>query len=420
MIYKHVVEDAKRCLQCHSPLCSTGCPVATSIREVISLFLASDIQEAGRILFENNPLSLVCSYVCHQENQCEGHCIQGRKGMPVHISAIERYISDFYLSTYQPRRSTKERGKVAVIGGGPSGITIAFILASRNFGVTLYEGNDSLGGMLRYGIPEFRLPKSIIDRLAEKLLDSGVYIRPNTTIGSNLSVDDLFRDGFDAVFLGTGVWKPRQLHVVGESLGNVHYAIEYLRNPDAYRLGNSVSVIGAGNVAMDVARTAVRHGSRQVTVYARSDASSITAYDSSLEYAKIDGVTIELFKAVVEITEQGAIFIDTEVVTDAEGKKKTVPIAGTESLEPSDSIILAIGQGPRSVIVSSTKGIDLKASGLVDVDEWGHTTRAGVFAGGDVVTGAKTVVEAVRISKQVADAIDAYVTALKQNNSSDA
>ncbi|MDR0532008.1 MAG: NAD(P)-dependent oxidoreductase [Oscillospiraceae bacterium] len=410
---KHIIDDAKRCLQCKNPQCAQGCPIGTPVRDAIALLLGGSLEQAGALLFANNPLSLVCSHVCHQENQCEGHCVLGRKGMPVFISAIEKYISDFYLNIYRPTPSTGEAGRVAIIGSGPAGITIAFYLAQRNYAVTIYESHDRIGGVLRYGIPEFRLPKTVIDRLGEALLQTGVTIRPNTTIGMNLIIDDLFRDGFDAVFMGTGVWRPNRLNIKGESLGHVHYAIDYLKNPGVYRLGQRLIVIGAGNVAVDVARTAVRHGCRGVRLFCHLDASGVTARPHEMEYAKIDGITLVLRKAPIEITEEGVVFADTELQADGEGNPRAVPIPGTEALEPCSSVIIAISQGPRSVIVSSTTGIDVKENGLVAVDTCGHTTRPGVFAGGDVVTGAKTVVEAVQVSRRVAAAIDEYVQETK-------
>lgn len=408
---KHVIDDAKRCLQCKRPMCSEGCPVNTPIRDAIKLLLESRISEAGSLLFENNPLSLVCCHVCPQENQCEGHCVMGRKGMPVQISAIEQYISDYYLNIYKPEQIplSERKAKIAIIGSGPAGFTIAFMLVRRGYDITIYEGNDKTGGIMRYGIPEFRLPKQVIDRLTKKLLDSGVKIRPNTTIGASLSIDDLFRDGFKAVFMGTGVWRPRKLNIRGESLGHVHYAIEYLRNPDVYNLGRRLAIIGAGNVAMDVARTAFRHGCEEVTVICNMDESAITAREIEIEYAKIDGADILTNKSAVEITDEGVILADSEIV--GEGVERYArPVSGTETLFAADSVIIAISQGPRAVIVSSTKGIEIKDSGLVAVDDCGRTTREGVFASGDVVTGAKTVVEAVKVSKRVADAIDEYVT----------
>ncbi|MCL2675475.1 MAG: NAD(P)-dependent oxidoreductase [Firmicutes bacterium] len=409
---KHIIEDAKRCLQCKTPKCSKGCPIHTPINEAIGLLLAGKLPEAGRLLFDNNPLSLVCSHICPQENQCEGHCVLGRNGSPVFISAIEKYISDFYVNYYKPEKSAKTAGKVAIIGSGPAGLTIAFVLARKDYDVTVYEGNDQPGGILRYGIPEFRLPKTVVDRLVGVLKNMGVKIRPNTAIGTNLTVDDLFRDGFSAIFLGTGVWRPRKLDIKGESFGHVHFAIEYLKNPEAYNLGERLIVIGAGNTAMDVARTAIRHGCHDVLIVCKTDETGISAREHELQYAKIDGAKLEFCKSAVEITDEGVIFADSEIFADKDGRKKARAISGTEKLIPADSVIIAVSQGPRSVIVSSTKGIDIKESGLVAVDEYGHTSRIGVFAGGDVVTGAKTVVEAVVASRKVADAIDEYIVRL--------
>lgn len=404
---KNVIEEAKRCLKCKNPSCVQGCPVKTPIRDVISMLLESKLAEAGEILFENNPLSLVCSHVCPQENQCEGHCVLGRKGSPVRFSEIERYISDYYLNIYQERPTGKKGEKVAIIGSGPAGITIAFILSRRGYAVTIFEGHDKIGGVLRYGIPEFRLPKTILDRMTDKLVEAGVKIRPNTNIGTNITVDDLFRDGFRAIFMGTGVWRPNKLGIKGESLGHVHFAIEYLRNPAVYRLGKSIAVIGAGNVAMDVARTAIRNGCTEAYILNNMGDEGITARELEVEYAKIDGAKLMNFKAALEITDEGIILADTHfeggtLVADKE----------TAELFPVDSVIVAIGQGPRAAIVSTTEGIDVTARGLVAVDEDGRTSRDGVFASGDVVTGAKTVVEAVKVSRRVADAIDEYVRGL--------
>jgi glutamate synthase (NADPH/NADH) small chain len=410
LLSKHVIDDAKRCLQCNRPLCTAGCPIQTPIKEAIRLLLDNRISEAGKLLFDNNPLSLVCCHVCPQENQCEGHCVMGKKGSPVQISSIEQYISDFYLNIYKPVPSRKDRGKVAIIGSGPAGITIAFLLCQKDYDVTIYEGHDQIGGILRYGIPEFRLPKSILNRLMKTLIDSGVKIRPNTVIGTNLSVDDLIRDGVDAIFMGTGVWRPRKLSIPGESLGHVHFAIDYLKNPDVYGLGERLAVIGAGNVAMDVARTAFRHGCRKVSIICNAGEACVTARAVETEYARIDGSRIIHNKTAVRFVDEGVVLADSVETVNEDGETMIGPVPGTETLFPADSVIVAIGQGPRSVIVSSTTGIEVKDSGLVAVDEYGRTSREGIFASGDVVTGAKTVVEAVKVSRKVVDAIDAYVT----------
>ena len=399
----HVVNEARRCLNCKKPQCREGCPINTPIPDMIQAFLGGRIDEAGEMLFRNNPLSLVCSLVCNHEAQCEGHCVLGRKGQPVHISSIEHYVSSNYFDKLRSCPAQPNGMRAAIIGSGPAGITIAILLAQRGYGVTIFEGKDKIGGVLRYGIPDFRLPKTILDRYKEELAAMGVKIRPNTTIGSTISVDDLFRDGYKAVFIGTGVWKPNALGIKGESLGNVHYAIDYLCNPDVYDLGRRVNIIGAGNAAMDAARTALRKGAEEVTVFARSD--RMAASPVELEYAKIDGVRFENFKAPVELAEEGGIFHD--MIRTADGKLEPVP--GTEKLYPADSTIISISQGPRNVIVTSTGGIDVDGRGLVVTDAAGRTTREGIFASGDVVKGAKTVVEAVRYSKEVADAMDRYM-----------
>ena len=333
----------------------------------------------------------------------------GKKGNPIHISAIEHYISDYYLNVFKPKASSKNRGRVAIIGAGPAGITIAFLLAKKNYDVTIFEGNDQIGGILRYGIPDFRLPKTILDRLTDVLLGIGIKIRPNTIIGSSITIEELFRDSYRAVFIGTGTWRPLRLGIKGESLGHVYFAVEYLHNPDVYRLGKRVLIIGAGNVAMDAARTALRHGSREVFIVCNKGESSIKARELEIEYAKIDGVKFEFNKTAVEFTDEGVIFADSRITADESGRETATPIAGTEQLFPADSVIVAVSQGARSVVLSSTDGIEMQDSGLVVTDDCGRTTREGIFASGDVVTGAKTVVDAVKVSRRVAEAIHEYI-----------
>ena len=234
----HVIDEANRCLQCKKPMCQQGCPIHTSIPVMIKELKEGRLEEAAAMLFENNPMSLVCSLVCNHENQCEGHCVLGRKGQPVHISSIENYISDTCFERIKVECQPRNGKKVAVIGAGPAGITIAIMLTKKGYSVTIFDSRDKIGGVLQYGIPEFRLPKTILQRYKKKLLEIGIKIRPNTTIGGALEIKDLFRDGYESIFIGTGVWRPKTLGVKGESLGNVHFAIDYLANPDAYDLGN--------------------------------------------------------------------------------------------------------------------------------------------------------------------------------------
>ena len=404
-----VLTEARRCLQCKVPLCKKGCPVNTPVNEIVKMLLEGHIEEAGEVLFKNNPLSVVCSLICPHSRQCEGHCVLGKKANPIQVSHIENYISDYYLNLIPTKYEVEKDKKVAIIGSGPAGITIAFILASRGYDITIFEAHDKIGGVMRYGIPEFRLPKEILDKIKEKLINMGIKIRPNTLIGPTITIDDLFRDGYKAVFIGTGVWKPRGLIIKGETLGNVHYAIDYLKNPDVYSLGKKVCIIGAGNVAMDVARTAIRKGSKEVYILFRAGEEHIEADKVEVDYAKLDGVKFLYHTMPLEILDKGIRIVKTEIRKDLDGLD-TVYALEEESLVETDSVIIAIGQGPRTNIVSSTKGINVNNRGLLSTDEYGRTSREGVFASGDVVTGAKTVVEAVRLSKMVADEIDRYVS----------
>lgn len=405
----NVVSEARRCLNCKKPMCREGCPISTYIPKMIEMFINGQIEEAGEMLFDNNPLSVVCSLVCNHENQCQGHCVLGRKGNPVHISSIENYISTTYLERLKFAPVPKNGKMVGIVGSGPAGITIAITLARRGYDVSIFEAKDKIGGVLRYGIPEFRLPKSILEKYKELMLELGIKIRPNATIGGAISIEDIFRDGYDALFIGTGVWKPNSLKIKGESLGNVHYAIAYLINPDEYNLGDNLIIIGAGNAAMDVARTAIRKGVRNVTVFNRGD--KVAASDTEYEYAKIDGVEFEHCKIPVEIKPDGVIFRDSKVNED--GSIEEVP--DTDKFYPSSSVIVSISQGAQDVILSKTKGIDTTKKGLLVTNEYGETTREGIFASGDIVKGAKTVVEAVKYSKLVADAMDEYMQGLDKS-----
>ena len=401
----HVLNEARRCLQCKKPLCRLkGCPVETNIPEMIRLFLAGESEAAGKMLFDNNPLSVVCSLVCDHENQCEGNCIQGRRGAAINIPSIENYISDAYLDKVILNREADKGQKVAIIGAGPAGITIAIKLAERGYDITIFERMDKVGGMMRYGIPAFRLPRMILDRYQVKLRQMGIHFRPNTSIGGAIHLDDLFADGYDAVFIGTGVWRPNRTHCKGESLGNVHFAIDYLQNPEAYDLGDTVAIIGAGNSAIDVARTVVRMGSRHVTIYARRQ--RIAASQRELDYAQVDGIDIQQGMQIKEFTDKGPVFIPR--VYDDEGNlvREEDPV-----LVLADSTIIAISQGPKDKIVSTTTNLDVNDKGLIVVDDGGKTSHEGVFASGDVVAGSKNVVLAVKYSKQVAEAMDEYLTA---------
>jgi len=308
----HVISETKRCLQCKNARCTTSCPVSTPVAEFINLFLDGKIKEAGEMLFKNNPLSIVTSLVCPHSELCEGHCIRGIKSTPIEIGRIEHYVSDYYLNVMDLKPEKELDHRIAIIGSGPAGITIAFLMALKGYKVTIFEAHDKIGGVMRYGIPEFRLPKRILERLKSKLLELGVKIRPNTLIGKVITLDDLFRDGYKSVFIGTGVWKPYKLSIKGETLGNVNFAIDYLKNPEAYDLGCNLVVIGAGNVAMDVARTALRNGVKTATIMYRKTLGEMSASDEEIEAAKMDGVKFEFLKTPIEFTDNGIIYNSVE------------------------------------------------------------------------------------------------------------
>ena len=405
----HAIDEAKRCLNCKKPKCREGCPINTPIPEMIQMFLGGQMTEAAEMVFANNPLSVICSLVCDHEKQCEGHCIKGIKGEPVHISSIENYISDTCFDKMKLEKKPWNGGRIGVVGAGPAGITIAILMACRGYRVTVFEIREKIGGILRYGIPEFRLPKTILDRYYVKMKELGIRFRPNFALGGSTGVQDLLKDGYDAVFIGTGTWRPYRLNIPGETFGNVHYGINYLNNPDVHDLGERVAVIGAGNAAMDVARTAIRKGSQHVTVYSVTEVPA--ASPKEVEYAKIDGVQFEFLQTAVEIKDDGVMICDVEW----DEKGQMIKHEETARFVSADSIIISISQGPQDRIVNRDKELKVDEKGLLKTDEKGETTMKGIFASGDVVTGAKTVVEAVKCSKMIADAMDEYVRQTKPN-----
>ncbi len=405
----NVIAEAKRCLNCKNPLCRKGCPINTPIPLMISEFLNGNIREAGKMLFDNNPLSAVCSLVCNHGNQCQGHCVRGIKGEPVQISTIENFISSNYLDCLEIDKAEPNHIKVAVVGSGPAGITISIKMAQLGYDVTVFESKTQIGGVLRYGIPEFRLPKTIVDRYEKLMRKLGVKIKFNVTIGKAFGVEELFRDGFKAVSIGTGVTWPISLNIKGETLGHVHYGVHYLEKPDVYYLGNSLIIIGAGNVAMDVARTALRRGVRDVKILVRSD--KYSASEEEKEYAEIEGAQFVYNKQPVEITDDGVIFAETK----CDENHNVIEVTDKTELIKADSVMICISQRPSNLILTQTKGLEINEKGLAKINEDGSTSRAGVFASGDVVRGAKTVVEAAETSKRVAFAMDAYLKSLPKD-----
>ena len=397
---QHIINSAQTCLDCKKPKCQTGCPVKTPIADMIRLFLEGNIKEAGEKVFNNNPLSIICSLVCPHEKHCEGHCVLNKKLTPVNVGGIENYISTYYMNYREFDKPIQNGRNIAIIGSGPAGISLAMIMALKGYNVTMYEGNEKIGGVLRFGIPDFRLDKTILDKIEETLVKIGVKIRKNIMIGKNITIDDLQRDGFDAIFIGTGVWAPRKLGIKGESLGNVHFAIDYLKTPKAYDLGKKVVIIGAGNVAMDVARTVIRNGARDVSIMYRKGEADMPAEKIEIAHAKIDGVKFNLHRLPLELTEKGIRYMTTNQEIDR------------ESFEKADSILIAISQTARDLIVKNNTGLNVSETGLLQSDENGVTSRRGVFASGDVVTGARTVVEAVAFSKRVAVSIEEFISKL--------
>ncbi len=404
----NVIAEAKRCLNCKNPLCRKGCPINTPIPLMISSFLNGDMKAAGKMLFDNNPLSAVCSIVCNHGNQCQGHCIRGVKGEPVEISTIENFISSAYLDSAVLDKAEPNGIKVAVVGSGPAGITISIKMAQLGYDVTIFESKSEIGGVLRYGIPEFRLPKTIIDRYETLLRKLGVKIKFNVTIGKAFGVEELFRDGFKAISIGTGVTWPIALNVKGETLGHVHYGVHFLERPDVYELGDSMIVIGAGNVAMDVARTALRRGVKDVKITVRSD--RYTASKEEKEYAEIEGAQFIYNKAPVEITDEGVLFADT--VCDE--NHRVISTSDKTELMKADTVMICVSQRPSNLILTQTEGLEINERGLAKINEDGSTSRPGLFASGDVVRGAKTVVEAAETSKRVAFAMDNYLKNLPE------
>ena len=398
-----IMKEAERCLQCKNPMCQKGCPISTPIPEVIKKFKENEVLDAGKQLFENNPMSVFCAIVCDHQAQCAGHCVLGRKGSPVHFYNIERFVSDSYLDRIRVGKIEKKGVKTAVIGSGPAGLTAAVVLAQNGYDVTIFDDNDHMGGMLRYGIPAFRLPKTIIDRYQKVMEKMDIQFRPNTTFGEALTISNLFRDGYKSVFIGTGVWRPKNLGIEGESLANVHFGISYLANPDAFELGENVAIIGMGNVAMDVARTALRHGAQNVTLYARSK--RIAASEHEMDYAKLDGAQFAFGQAIDKITEEGpvfkvAIFDENDKVTGYKEELNQVK---------ADSTILAVSQAPKNKLINTTEGLEGNERGLLITDDNCMTTCPGVFAAGDVVHGSRTVAEAAEEAKRAAYAMIGYM-----------
>ena len=426
----HVLDEANRCLNCKVPQCQKGCPIQTPIPQVIQLMLSGKLDEAGKMLFENNPLTTVCSLVCNHEGQCEGHCVLGRKGAPVHFSAIENYISTTYSSKMVHGPAPSNGIRVAIIGSGPAGLTIAVILARKGYQVTIFEGKDKIGGVLRYGIPEFRLPKDLVQKEIDGVADLGVKFETNVVVGRSITIDELQEEGYAAIFVGSGAGLPRFQGIPGENLNGVYAANEFLtrvnlmkgyefpKHPTPVKISDTVCVIGAGNVAMDAARTAKRLGAKNVYIVYRRGEQEIPARAEEVHHAKEEGIIFKLLTNPVKIEGKDGWVHAMECVEmelgepDESGRRRPVVKEGSNFVIETGSVIVSIGQSPNPLIRQTTPGLDTQKWGGIIVDEETmKTSKEGVYAGGDVVTGAATVILAMGAGKKAAQAID---EALKQ------
>ena len=405
----NLMEEANRCLNCKKPLCKIHCPISTDIPNIINLFKENKLEEAGDLLFKNNPLSIFCAILCPHENQCSGHCIKGIKGTPVDFPAIEKEISSKYLASLPLEKQEQKNDSIAIIGGGPAGITAAILLAKEGFKVTIFEAFSKLGGVLRYGIPKFRLSRELIDTFETYLLNLGIKIKYNTLVGPTHTIQNLKDDGFKYIIISTGVWNPKPMGIKGETKGDVHYAINYLISPESYHLGDNVLVIGGGNVAMDAARTAKRMGSNVTIMYRRGE-EDMPATKVEVAETKEDGVDFKFYLAPKEILDDLMIFLRTESFTDENGNRKLITLNDSDVAFPYTSIIVAVSQGPKKNIVLSENRVSTDKWGTVVVDDTFETSLENVFSCGDVVTGPKTVVAAVNDAKIVVANI------LKKNN----
>ncbi|MBQ6520721.1 MAG: FAD-dependent oxidoreductase [Anaerolineaceae bacterium] len=402
-----IKQEATRCLKCKKAQCAAHCPVSTDIPRVMELFLNGGIKQAGEILFLNNPLSAITSVICPHERNCTGHCVLGKKGEPIQFYNVESYISRFYLETTDIPKIEKNGIKIAVAGSGPAGITMSILLLLNGYDVTMFEAQDNIGGVLRYGIPPFRLPRELLDIYKDVMLRLGLHFRPNTRIGSNIMIDDLFPDGYKAVFVSTGTGRPNKLGLLGETLGHVHFAVDYLKSPEAFRLGNQVAIVGAGNVAIDAARTAIRRNHSHVTILHFKGENDMSANQDEIEMAEIDGVEFIHYAQAVRILENAVRCVRVKRIENEDGSI-SFEEDYTEVFDvPADSVIIAIGQGPGADMQAA--GVKLTQRGLLEVNEWGETDTPGVFAAGDIVSGPRTVVEAVAFTKKVFGRMEEYL-----------
>ena len=432
---EQAIDEANRCLNCKNMPCVTGCPVKIHIPEFISKIKEGDFEGAYQIITKSSSLPAVCGRVCPQETQCESKCVRGIKGESVGIGRLERFVADWHntFCTEEPVRPTSNGHRVAIVGSGPSGLTCAGDLAKRGYDVTVYEALHTAGGVLVYGIPEFRLPKKIVAKEVDTLKKLGVHIETNVVIGKTLTIDELFEMGYEAVFVGSGAGLPNFMGIPGESLKGVYSANEfltrsnlmksYLQDPETPIMkGGKVAVVGGGNVAMDAARTALRLGADKVYIVYRRSMEELPARKEEVEHAEEEGIEFRLLCNPTEILGYnnpddardpkngfvtGMTCVKMELgEPDERGRRRPVVIPNSEFTIDVDTVIMSIGTSPNPLIKSTTEGLEVNRWGGIVVNEDGLTSRNAVYAGGDAVTGAATVISAMGAGKTAAKAID--------------
>lgn len=430
------INEANRCLNCKNMPCVNGCPVKIHIPEFIAKIKQGDFEGAYRVISQSSSLPAVCGRVCPQESQCESKCVRGVKGESVGIGRLERFVADWHNTycTEPVERPAANGHRVAVVGSGPSGLTCAGDLAKKGYAVSVFEALHTAGGVLVYGIPEFRLPKSIVAKEVDTLVKLGVEIDTNVVIGKTLTIDELFEKGYEAVFIGSGAGLPNFMNIPGEELCGVYSANEFLTRSNlmkAYRSdpetpimkGGRVAVVGGGNVAMDAARTALRLGAEKVYIVYRRSMEELPARKEEVEHAQEEGIEFRLLCNPVEILGchdrdsakygfvTGMRCVKMELgEPDERGRRRPVEISGSEFDIDVDTVIMSIGTSPNPLIKSTTAGLEVNARGGIIVSESGLTSRSAVFAGGDAVTGAATVISAMGAGKTAAKAIDEYLS----------
>ena len=417
------IEEATRCLHCKQRFCVAGCPVNVPIPEFIEEVAKGDFEKAYEVITSENALPAICGRVCPQENQCEGKCIRGKKGESVAIGRLERFVADYVMNhtDITIEKAGSNGIKVAVVGAGPAGLTCAGELAKMGYEVTLFEALHEVGGVLVYGIPEFRLPKELVAKEVQKIVDLGVRIEKNVIIGKSITIDELIEEGYSAIFVGSGAGLPNFMHIEGENLNGVYSANEFLtrsnlmkaydfpNHPTPIFVGSKVAVVGGGNVAMDAARTAKRLGADEVYIIYRRGEEELPARREEIHHAKEEGIIFKLLCNPVKIHGKVSHIecVNMELgEPDASGRRRPVVQEGSEHLLDMDTVIIAIGQSPNPLIRSTTPGLDVqKWGGIIVNEETMETSKENVYAGGDVVTGAATVILAMGAGKKAAHAI---------------